>query len=187
MHHEENGIYRGLDTACKERVKLLATHGLTPFQILSILRSEGRKYVVYKEVYHFRTPALNSHFILHEYPFLSAKLYTKCSQKEDLISFQGSGFGLCLICRFRRGITTEWSPSEVFQNPPPRTELLALIWSCMGTVFPIAYFILEAGMGDTFRSGDESLTAFLTAVLGKLSNLNPLLFTGKEISQMSAI
>ena len=67
-------------------------------------------------------------------------------------------------------------------------ELFGVMAFCMGTGFPIAYFLLEPGTKGENKSREESLTGFLTTLKNKFIAVNPsFFFTDKESSQINAI
>lgn len=58
-----------------------------------------------------------------------------------------------------------------------------MIASCLGTVLPFAYFVLEAGTSGAFQSMEQSPTTNLQAIPSEIPNLKPLLyFTDNEDS-----
>lgn len=192
-HHGGPASSRTLSKETVQRIQALTQSGMSPFQILNTIRAEGVEVALYNDVYNVWLKSFSSRYKKHADPIQSSLLYMEASGELEQICVLEEPFAMGCVTKIGEHIVTNWRVEEVFIDSTFKTnknklELFALIASCMGVGFPIAYFLLEAGTGNGLRNREESLTLFLTNVASRFPDLKPtFFFTDKEQAQISAI
>lgn len=192
-HHTEHVGHAPISDAMKDKIYSLATAGLSPFQILSNIRTEAKNLLLYQDIYNAWQSIMMTKFKRHEDPRESALLYITECPNLHVMHVQSSPYGLSFHTIVGNTIMKFWRVEELlidstFKTNKDRLELFTVIASCMGAGFPIAYFLLEAGTGNGLKSREESLTLFLSNLKVQFPRLCPsFFFTDKETSQIKAI
>lgn len=180
-HHDSPLSSISLSSISRDRINSLSEGGLTPFQILGVLRAESTETFIYNQVYNVWADAISCKFRLHQDPVKSLELYL---QKEDSLSViyqQEKPFGIGFITNIGMDIACNWRIEEILIDSTHKTnkqklELFAIITSCMGAGFPLGYFFLEAGTSNGLKPREVSITGFLQSVRNKIPTLKPSFF-----------
>lgn len=98
-HHEGISQYKGLSSLCKTRIGELASSGMAPFQVISVLRTEFETIFVYDDVYNAWSEAMCATFRRDSDPVLSLKKYLIESVNVHPLCEQNNPLGI--------GFTTE--------------------------------------------------------------------------------
>lgn len=98
-----------------------------------------------------------------------------------------------MIAKLKRQLVEEWFIREAFIHSTfkmnrAKLNSFAKIGSCMSTGITLAYFVLETGISEALKSGEESSTLLFRTIRSEKSNFNPYyLLTDKVGSQMAGI
>lgn len=173
IHHIQHTA-KPIDENIKQKIDELCETGLSPFQILSNVRCNFDNPIIYQDVYNRWMSVVTSRFKRTEEPRRSAEMYISDCPTLHMLVKQGNPYGLGFYTEIGREILENWRVEEVlidstFKTNKEKLELFSLIGSCMGTGFPLAYFLLQGGTGGALKSREESLTFFLNSVRSRFS------------------
>lgn len=193
MHNELYVAPHKLSADAKIQIYELSKGGLTPFQILGTLRATLNKVFIYNQVYNTWIDSISSRFRLDVNPIKSLKMYLENSQELNFVLEQNNPFENCIVPNIGKHILNNWYVKEclidsTFKTNKQRYELFAVIITCLGVGFPLAYFSLEPGRGNGLKSREESITAFLQSIANLFPSLKPSFFmTDEEVAQIKYI
>lgn len=150
-HHDIIEDNRELSEDAAKRIKELSSSGMSPFQILNMIRAEGWEMILYNSVYNTWLATISDRFRRHQDPVQSTVVYLKESEEIETLCMQDAPLGIGMITTLGREIVDNWRVEELFidstfKTNNSRLELFAVIASCMGVGFPIAYFFWRPGL-----------------------------------------
>lgn len=191
-HHNREGEQRhGLSEGLQKRIAELSKFGMSPSQIATVIRAEGSELALYDDVYNVWVDAIATRFRKHNDSKVSSRLYLGESAELVESFHQETPFALGIITKLGQEIVSKWRIQEVYLDTAFKTErleMVAVLISCMGTNFPLAFFILECGIGCDRRAREEALTSFLQNLSVRLPTFRPpFFFTNVDKIQITAV
>lgn len=170
VHHESGINFLSLSTDDLDRIQVLSNQDLKPFQICSVLNSEGRS-IMWNQVYYRWSLIQRSVYMKKDGPYTSAR---QCIESCDSITFcyeSRNPRALGFITNVRQHISKYYECAELLIDSTNRTNsskfvLFCVIVEVLGVGFPLAYLFYESNRADEagYRRRNDVLCSFLLSI-----------------------
>ena len=194
VNHESASDSYELSPQTIDRIEELSNHGMSPFQICTVLQSEGQD-VLWNRVYYRWTVIQQIHFLKHSDAFLSCREYLLQCQNLMLIYQSEKPWALGFLTLIGVNLSGTHACTEVLIDSTHKTnssrfELFTVIVRCIGVGFLLAFLFFEGNytFDASVQQTKDVLLSFLTHIRNHMESLRPkFFFNDTGMGQIHAI